>query len=254
MRIKAYSIIILLLLLTGAKAGRNITTNSIIGNLYGDVPVRITNPKLHGLNGWQGVDTVVGCGTPLYAPIAGKVTHNGLDGYRHNGVYPENTMLTIKSPTAAVTLLHGDYAVPVGKNVLQGDLVGFSASHGWSTGCHEHVIYKVGGVTVNPLHVGKKPLLVTWYNPTLGGINCWGNCTHFRDGTRVTAASYGNTAACIPDWLGDTVVIPRLGTFKCRDTGGAIVEKAHAIHIDLLTTVEPACNLCYYYTYEHIQR
>lgn len=93
-------------------------------------------------------------------------------------------------------------------------------------------------------HLADLPILTTWYDPELGGINCADPCDQYANGEIVIESHYfGNenqTAACIPEWLGRSVTIPGLGTFKCRDTGGAIVVaynkyyKRMVIHVDIL--------------------
>jgi murein DD-endopeptidase MepM/ murein hydrolase activator NlpD len=60
-------------------------------------------------------------------------------------------MLTIQGDNGyTLTLLHGDYRVNYGDTIIQGDLLGYEASNGWSTGCHSHVILKdANGRTLN---------------------------------------------------------------------------------------------------------
>jgi len=228
-------------------AGENETlaagNNFMLGSLYGDF--RITQAHLHGLNGWQGVDISGGCGYPIYAPFDGKVTYEGPDGYNHIDsrgiVWDQNTMLTIQGDNGyTLTLLHGDYRVNYGDTIIQGDLLGYEASNGWSTGCHSHVILKdPNGRTLNFLdwqqaNRQEKPLKISWYDPILGGINCDSDCSTMATGTKVTEERYGNTAACIREWTGKTVVIEGLGEFECLDRGGAIIEHEGYIWIDLL--------------------
>ncbi len=94
------------------------------------------------------------------------------------------------------------------------------------------------------------PLLATWYDPALGGINCQEPCNVFADGTAVTEDSYNVTAACLPQWLGRDIVVVGLGTFKCRDTGGGIVVEWNeyygrwVIRLDVLAHEEISCNYC----------
>ncbi len=124
-----------------AAAGNNYALGKIYSNF------RVTGGAMHGLNGWEGVDISGGCGSPIYAPFSGKVTFKGLDGYNHvddrGVVYDQNTMLTIQGDNGySLTLLHGDYRVQHGDTIIQGDLLGYESSIGWSTGCHSHVILK----------------------------------------------------------------------------------------------------------------
>ncbi len=93
-------------------------------------------------------------------------------------------------------------------------------------------------------------VLVTWYDPMLGGINCQEPCDVFADGTAVTESSYNVTAACIPEWMGRTIVIVGLGAFTCHDTGGGIViefneyYQQYVIRLDVLSHEAIGCNYC----------
>ena len=216
--------------------------NFMLGKIYSNF--QVTGGAMHGLSGWEGVDISGGCGSPIYAPFSGKVTYKGLDGYNHidarGVVYDQNTMLTIQGDNElTLTLLHGDYKVSYGDNIIQGDLLGYESSIGWSTGCHSHVILKQNGRTLNFLDWQSsqrqtKPLKISWYDPQLGGINCMDPCDQMATGAKVTEERYGRTAACIREWTGRTVVIAGLGEFECLDRGGAIIEHEGYIWIDLL--------------------
>lgn len=117
-----------------------------------------TAPKirggLHGLSGWEGVDISGGCGTELIAPISGKISFNGRDGYigPHDYKREQNTMLSITGNNGIeVILLHGIYDVVVGDSVVAGQtVIGSEDSIGNSTGCHTHFIVKADGRVVNP--------------------------------------------------------------------------------------------------------
>lgn len=117
--------------------------------------VKVTQ-EMHGLEGWLGIDIKQGCGAMLYAPLTGRVTYNGRDGYagpHSNG--EENTMLTVESGDMSVTMLHGNYSlVSVGDPVVAGITpVGTEAKTGNATGCHTHLIAKKNGQVINPFKV-----------------------------------------------------------------------------------------------------
>ena len=235
------------------EASKQPAENVQMASLYA-TEYRVSQQQLHGLPGWQGVDITSGCGSPIYAPFSGIVTYQGLDGYNHvdnrGVVWPQATMLTIQAENGLeLTLLHGNYAVNRGDSITSGQKIGTEASNGWSTGCHSHVILKQNGQTLNFLTwqneqkqnrqlaavtTNDKPLKISWYDPLLGGINCDHDCTTMASGVKVTEDRYGNTAACLREWMGAYVVIPGLGEFQCLDTGGAIVEHPTFIYIDLL--------------------
>ena len=238
-------------------------SNIYLGDLY--LNSRVTQAHLHGLPGFEGVDISNGCDSPLISPINGTVTYAGLDGYNHvdsrGVVWPQATMLTITGDNEQVTLLHGQYSAAIGQHVNVGDLIGTEASIGWSTGCHSHVIMRKNGQLVNFLDYkhqnNELAILITWYDPKLGGINCDSDCSMLADGSATAnAIYYGNapvsTAACLREWIGRTVTIDGLGTFLCRDTGGGIVTKYNeihqrtVIHLDVMAASEIPCNYCIY--------
>lgn len=205
----------------------------------------VTNASLHGLSGWEGVDIKAGCGEPIYAPFAGTVTYNGLDGYSHQGIYEQATMLTIKNDYLEMTLLHGDYLPQVGSQVQEGQMIGTENTHGWSTGCHSHVIWKDNGRLVNylewsqsntmlakinnaPMVTVDYPLRISWYDPALGGTNCDHDCTTMASGDKVASWIGGrggvHAAACPRSngWHHGLRFVLDGVTYECRDTGGWI--------------------------------
>lgn len=193
----------------------------------------VTQAALHGLPGWEGVDIKAGCGEPIYAPFAGTVTYNGLDGYNHLGIYEQSTMLTIKNDEMELTLLHGDYHLPVGSQVQARDVIGRENSHGWSTGCHSHVILKENGRILNylewlPKNYASYPLRISWYDPSLGGTNCDHDCTTMASGDKVASWLGGRggvyAAACprSDGWHHGKRFVLDGTIYECRDTGGWI--------------------------------
>lgn len=113
----------------------------LLDRLYGGRPYRLTNPVRHGLPGWEGIDASAGCGAILYAPLSGTVTYNGPDGYvgPHGG--PSSLLTITAADGTAVSLLHGDYTVPLGTAVVAGEtVIGREAAVGNATGCHTHLV------------------------------------------------------------------------------------------------------------------
>lgn len=106
----------------------------------------------------------------------------------------------------------------------------------------------IGNTIPCPPPITEMPVLVTWYDPALGGINCDADCTTYADGTIVTPDDYGQVSACIPEWLGASITIDGIGTFACRDTGSAIVVnyneyyRGWVIHVDVLHEEPPDWN------------
>lgn len=64
------------------------------------------------------------------------------------------------------------------------------------------------------------PLYASWYDPTLGGINCDGTCEH-KALRPFDVNQYGHTAACPHDWIGQTFSAVDQSWY-CDDRGGAI--------------------------------
>jgi hypothetical protein len=141
------------------EASKQPAENVQMASLYA-TEYRVSQQQLHGLPGWQGVDITSGCGSPIYAPFSGIVTYQGLDGYNHvdnrGVVWEQATMLTIQGNNGLeLTLLHGNYSVSNGDEIIARQVIGTEASNGWSTGCHSHVILKQNGQTLN---------FLTWQN------------------------------------------------------------------------------------------
>jgi len=129
-----------------------------------------------------------------------------------------------------------------------------------TTICLSAFLALANGVTCpEPVPLDARPVLVTYYNVnecydelgnTIITINCDSDPGHFADMTAVSEASYGTTAACIPQWLGLTLTVIGLGTFTCHDTGGGIVVGydeyygVDVIRVDLLMHSEIECNYC----------
>lgn len=113
----------------------------------------------HGF--WYGhmaIDIAAGKDTPIKSPINGKVTNLFIDQWG-------NPNLVIENDVFRVTLLHGNYSVPVGETVALGQEVGAESNIGFTTdmqgnscagrdcGYHTHlnVFDKRLGENINPL-------------------------------------------------------------------------------------------------------
>jgi len=112
-----------------------------------------------------------------------------------------------------------------------------------------------------PPSLHEMPIVTTWYDYALGGINCDSDCSMMADGSAsVDATYYGDdivsTAACIQEWVGETVMIDGLGIFRCRDTGGDMiiefndVYREWVIHLDVLSHSAIGCNYCLWNSWE----
>jgi len=115
----------------------------------------------HGMSyGHLAIDLAAGKGTVIKSPIQGVVSANYIDQYG-------NTTLILDNERYTITLLHGDYPLPVGQEVSLGQDIGTESNHGYTTdmygnycggrdcGHHTHLnVYdKTLGQNVNPLEV-----------------------------------------------------------------------------------------------------
>lgn len=97
--------------------------------------------------GHSGIDMVEGVGTSVYASKSGTVIET-------TGGYGSGYGLSIvidhgNGQTSRYAHL-SDFAVGVGSNVGQGQLIGYSGNTGWSTGPHLHFEARQNGAPFNP--------------------------------------------------------------------------------------------------------
>lgn len=117
--------------------------------------------------------------------------------------------------------------------------------------CIALVMYQDCPVAPPPPALADLPILVTWYNPALGGINCNNDCSTLADGTKWNDSHYNNTAACIVRLRGATL---HFGDYavKCRDSGGMVkiswndYYQRWVMHVDVLSAEPIGCNYCLY--------
>lgn len=120
-------------------------------------PGPVTSPygyRIHPIYGYwglhNGTDFGTGCGAALWAGESGTV----IDEY-YDEIYGNRLYLAIgKVNGADIVLVYNHlstYAVREGAKVARGQVVGYSGSTGWSTGCHLHFIVMRNGDTVDPM-------------------------------------------------------------------------------------------------------
>jgi murein DD-endopeptidase MepM/ murein hydrolase activator NlpD len=101
--------------------------------------------KLH-----DGTDFRAGCGTPIRAPYAGRVS----SAY-YNAGYGNRLMIdhgVVGGRRVITGLNHATrYVVGVGQQVSQGQVLGYVGSTGLSTGCHLHLMIWLDGAVVDPM-------------------------------------------------------------------------------------------------------
>ncbi len=183
-------------------------------------------------NGAGGFDYSTYCGDTLYSPVAGSavVTYNGFDG-----VYPDNTMITIVGKAGEANLLHGNFDAPVGTVVIGGVTpIGTNASRGFSTGCHSHINFKPANIQItqsknNPSGKGEfrnYKIAVSHYVPSQGGVNCQHPCNQMASGELVSDWTFPRNGimamACPPELPFGTRIMLSGQVYECKDRGGYI--------------------------------
>ena len=110
--------------------------------------------RIHPIYGTRlfhdGLDIGVGCGVPIKAAAAGRVSdeyYSSGYGYR---LFIDHGWVNGQYMTTAYNHMSG-YAVPAGTWVSQGQTVGYVGTTGASTGCHLHLMLWVGGTMTNVL-------------------------------------------------------------------------------------------------------
>lgn len=119
-------------------------------------PGPVTSPygwRIHPIYGYyglhNGIDFGTGCGARLVAGESGTVVDKYFDEVYGNRLY----LAIGKVNGASIVLVYNHmsgYAVGEGQHVKRGQVVGYSGSTGWSTGCHLHFIVMRNGEAVNP--------------------------------------------------------------------------------------------------------
>lgn len=107
------------------------------------------HPILHINRMHNGADMRAGCGTPVVAVAAGRVTFAGWNGgYGRLVVIDHGTVLGFRVETKYAHL--SVIGVRAGQQVTQAQGIALSGTTGLSTGCHLHFEVKQNGVYVNP--------------------------------------------------------------------------------------------------------
>jgi murein DD-endopeptidase MepM/ murein hydrolase activator NlpD len=135
------------------------------GSYHGDTggllarpgPGPITSPfgwRIHPIYGYwglhNGTDFGTGCGAALWAGESGTVINEYYDEVYGNRLY----LAIGKVNGASIVLVYNHlsrYAVHQGAHVKRGQVVGYSGTTGWSTGCHLHFTVLRNGTAVDPM-------------------------------------------------------------------------------------------------------
>jgi murein DD-endopeptidase MepM/ murein hydrolase activator NlpD len=127
------------------------------GTLSRPVSGPITSPygmRVHPVTGvyklHDGTDFGVACGTPVHAAAGGTIIQQYYNGAYGNRIIMNNG---VKRGVNVVTTYNhlSRFARGTGAKVQRGDLIGYSGTTGYSTGCHLHFMVLLNGGTTNPM-------------------------------------------------------------------------------------------------------
>jgi murein DD-endopeptidase MepM/ murein hydrolase activator NlpD len=107
------------------------------------------HPILHKWMLHDGLDWGIACGTPVYAAAPGEVIRAGwrASGWGNQVVIDHGIHRGVDLVT---TYNHLSSIVKWGGHVRRGQLIGYSGTTGYSTGCHLHFGVYEDGTPVNP--------------------------------------------------------------------------------------------------------
>ena len=108
------------------------------------------HPILHVWKLHDGTDFGVPCGTPVHAAASGTILQEYYNAGYGNRVILNNGIMRGKSVVTTYNHLSSFVARP-GQHVKRGQLIAYSGTTGYSTGCHLHFMVIVNGATVNPM-------------------------------------------------------------------------------------------------------
>lgn len=108
------------------------------------------HPILHVWKLHDGTDFGVPCGTPVHAAASGTVIQEYYNAGYGNRVILNNGIMRGKSVVTTYNHL-SRFVARVGQHVKRGQLIAYSGTTGYSTGCHLHFMVIVNGQTVNPM-------------------------------------------------------------------------------------------------------
>lgn len=108
------------------------------------------HPVLHKIRAHKGVDYAAPTGTPVKASGNGKIIHAGRKGGYGNAVILQHGS---KYSTLYAHLSRIGKGIKPGRQVKQGQVIGYVGSTGLASGPHLHYEFRVNGVHQNPLTV-----------------------------------------------------------------------------------------------------
>jgi len=108
------------------------------------------HPILHIWELHDGTDFGVPCGTPVHAAAPGRITQEYFNVAYGNRVIMDHGWVRGVSLQTSYNHLTS-FVASIGQYVRRGQLIAYSGTTGWSTGCHLHFMVWVNGATVDPV-------------------------------------------------------------------------------------------------------
>jgi murein DD-endopeptidase MepM/ murein hydrolase activator NlpD len=108
------------------------------------------HPILHYVKLHDGTDFAAACGTPVHAAAAGRVLSEYYSTGYGNQLLIDHGIVDGVSLSTSYNHLTSFVASP-GEHVEQGEVIAYSGTTGYSTGCHLHFMVYENGNTVDPM-------------------------------------------------------------------------------------------------------
>jgi murein DD-endopeptidase MepM/ murein hydrolase activator NlpD len=108
------------------------------------------HPILHVWKLHDGTDFSAACGTPVHAAAEGTITEEYFNAGYGNRVMMDNGHVDGIDLGTSYNHL-SSFVASVGQHVARGQLIAYSGTTGYSTGCHLHFMVYVGIATVDPM-------------------------------------------------------------------------------------------------------
>ncbi len=108
------------------------------------------HPILHVWKLHDGTDFGAACGTPVHAAASGTIVSEYYDSAYGNRVIMNHGIVNGTSLSTSYNHLTS-FVARTGQHVERGQLIAYSGTTGYSTGCHLHFMVYVNGATVDPM-------------------------------------------------------------------------------------------------------
>jgi len=131
----------------GVDAAGNVVRTVGPGGMIAPMAGRLTQ-GFGGPGGHPGIDVAAPMNTPIYAAKGGEVIFAGWN----NGGYGNLVMIDHGDGIITAYAHQNRVGVSMGQEVVQGQLIGYEGTTGYSTGPHLHFEVRIGGGKANPFN------------------------------------------------------------------------------------------------------